>query len=276
MEIRNPIHPQHGKTLTTEQLRDEFLIQDLFREGTFKLVYSHFDRIMVGGVCPQDAIALEVSEEVIGASYLLERRELGIINIGEKGKISVDGKDYKLDRRDGLYVGRGSREVLFSSLDKGKPAKFYLACAPAHTSYPTEKITFAETEPLHLGSREKSNERTIHKYVHLDGVRSCQIVMGMTILEPNNIWNTMSAHTHQRRMEAYLYFNIPGDDVVFHFMGKPEETRHIVVRNEEAILSPSWSIHSGAGTQNYTFIWGMAGENQTFTDMDDVSMSVLK
>ena len=276
MEIRNPIHPQHGKTLTTDQLRDEFLIQDLFRVGTFKLVYSHFDRIMVGGVCPQDAIALEVSEEVIGASYLLERRELGIINIGEKGKISVDGKDYKLDRRDGLYVGRGSREVLFSSLDKGKPAKFYLACAPAHTSYPTEKITFAKTEPLHLGSREKSNERTIHKYVHLDGVKSCQLVMGMTLLEPGNVWNTMPTHTHVRRMEVYCYFDFPEGEVVFHLMGEPSETRHIVVRNEEAVIGPSWSIHAGVGTQHYSFIWAMVGENQTFEDMDSVSMDDLR
>ena len=276
MEIRHAIHPEHAKQFSTEELREHFLIQGLFEQDAVKLVYSYYDRLIVGGICPAGSLALTVDESVIGASYLLERREMGVINIGANGSVSVDGTLYELESRDGLYIGMGSKEVIFSSADKDNPAKFYLICAPAHKAYPSEKIAFKETEPLHLGSIEKSNKRILYKYIHPDGVKSCQIVMGMTILEPNNIWNTMSAHTHQRRMEAYLYFNIPGDDVVFHFMGKPEETRHIVVRNEEAILSPSWSIHSGAGTQNYTFIWGMAGENQTFTDMDDVSMSILK
>jgi 4-deoxy-L-threo-5-hexosulose-uronate ketol-isomerase len=276
MEIRNAIHPEHAQQFSTEELREHFLIQELFKVDAITLVYSYYDRLIVGGVCPAKSLNLTVDEKVIGASYLLERREMGVINVGAKGTVSVDGTLYELESRDGLYTGMGSKEVIFSSADENNPAKFYLNCAPAHKAYPVEKIAFKEAEPLHLGSIAKSNERTIYKYIHPDGVKSCQIVMGMTILEPNNIWNTMSAHTHQRRMEAYLYFNIPGDDVVFHFMGKPEETRHIVVRNEEAILSPSWSIHSGAGTQNYTFIWGMAGENQTFTDMDDVSMSILK
>ena len=276
MEIRHAIDPEHAKQFSTEDLRKHFLIRELFKLDAVKLVYSYYDRLIVGGICPAGSLALTVDEKVIGASYLLERREMGIINVGANGTVSVDGTLYELESRDGLYIGMGSKEVIFSSADKDNPAKFYLICAPAHKAYPSEKIAFKETEPLHLGSIEKSNKRILYKYIHPDGVKSCQIVMGMTILEPNNIWNTMSAHTHQRRMEAYLYFNIPGDDVVFHFMGKPEETRHIVVRNEEAILSPSWSIHSGAGTQNYTFIWGMAGENQTFTDMDDVSMSILK
>ncbi len=276
MEIRNPIHPEHGKGLTTDQLRKEFLIQDLFSERTFKLVYSHFDRIIVGGVCPKDPISLEVSRKVIGASSILERREMGIINIGAKGKISVDGSEYELEERDGLYIGRGAKEVLFSSTNKGDPSKFYLLCAPAHTSYSTEKVTFAETEPLHMGSQEKSNERTIHKYIHLDGVRSCQLVMGMTLLEPGNVWNTMPTHTHIRRMEVYFYFDLPGGEVVFHMMGEPSETRHIIVRNEEAVIGPSWSIHAGVGTQHYSFIWGMVGENQTFEDMDSVSMDDLR
>ncbi len=277
MEIRNAIDPEHSKQFSTEELRKHFLIKELFKLNSVKLVYTYYDRLIVGGVCPApDPLTLSVDEKVIGSSYLLERREMGVINIGARGTVSVDGTPYELESRDGLYIGMGSKEVIFSSADKNNPAKFYLNCAPAHKAYPTEKITFSQTEPLHLGSIEKSNERTIYKYIHPGGAKSCQIVMGMTLLEPNNVWNTMSPHTHQRRIEAYLYFNIPENEVVFHFMGEPGETRHIVVRNEEAVLSPSWSIHSGAGTQNYTFIWGMAGENQTFTDMDDVPMSVLK
>ena len=276
MEIRHAVHPEQAKHFTTEELREHFLVQEVFRPGAVKLVYSYYDRLIVGGVCPTKPLTLAVDEKVIGSSFLLERREMGVINIGGSGTASVDGKPYELDTRDSLYIGMGSKDLIFSSADKGNPAKFYLNCAPAHKAYPTEKIALSETEPLHLGSIEKSNERTIYKYIHPDGVKSCQLVMGMTILEPNNIWNTMSAHTHERRMEAYLYFNIPGDEVVFHFMGEPGETRHVVIRNEEAVLSPSWSIHSGAGTQNYIFIWGMAGENQTFTDMDDVPMTVLK
>jgi len=277
MEIRHAIDPKHAKQFSTEELREHFLIRELFRLDSVKLVYTYYDRLMVGGICPGPGpLTLSIEEKAIGSSFLLERREMGLINIGAKGTISVDGTPHELESKDGLYIGMGSKEVVFSSVDKGTPAKFYLYCAPAHNAYPTEKIAFSETEPLHLGSIEKSNERTIYKYIHPDGVKSCQLVMGMTILEPNNIWNTMPTHTHHRRIEAYLYFNIPENEAVFHFMGEPGETRHIIVRNEEVVLSPSWSIHSGAGTQNYTFIWGMAGENQTFTDMDDVPMSALK
>jgi 4-deoxy-L-threo-5-hexosulose-uronate ketol-isomerase len=276
MEIRHAVHPEQAKHFTTEELREHFLVQEVFRPNAVKLVYSYYDRLIVGGVCPTGPLTLAVDEKVIGSSSLLERREMGVINIGGSGAVSVDGKPYELDTRDSLYIGMGSKDIVFSSNDTSNPAKFYLNCAPAHKAYPTEKTASSETEPLHLGSIEKSNERTIYKYIHPDGVKSCQLVMGMTILEPNNVWNTMSAHTHQRRMEAYLYFNIPGDEVVFHFMGEPGETRHLVVRNEEAVLSPSWSIHSGAGTQNYIFVWGMGGENQAFTDMDDVPMTVLK
>jgi 4-deoxy-L-threo-5-hexosulose-uronate ketol-isomerase len=276
MEVRDAINPEYAKKCSTEELRTRFLIQGLFQVDAVKLVYSYYDRLILGGICPVGSLSLAVDEKVIGSPHILARREMGVINIGARGMISVDGIRYELETRDGLYIGMGSKEILFSSADKSNPAKFYLNCAPAHQKYPTEKITFSETEPLHLGSLEKSNERTIHKYIHPDGTKSCQIVMGMTILEPKNVWNTMPTHTHQRRIEAYLYFNIPHDEIVFHFMGEPGETRHIIVRNEEAVLSPSWSIHAGAGTQNYTFIWGMAGENQTFTDMDDVPMSALK
>lgn len=276
MEVRHAIDPEGAEYLSTEELRTHFLIQDLFTPDAIKLVYTYYDRLMVGGICPAGTLTLSVDEKLIGAPYLLERREMGVINVGARGTVSVDGTVYELETRDGLYIGMGSQELAFSSADKESPAKFYLVCAPAHQGYPTEKITFNDTEPLHLGSLEKSNERTIYKFIHADGVRSCQLVMGMTVLEPCCVWNTMPTHTHQRRIEAYLYFNIPDEEVVFHFMGEPQETRHLVVRNEEAVLSPSWSIHAGSGTCSYTFIWGMAGENQTFTDMDDVPMSALK
>jgi 4-deoxy-L-threo-5-hexosulose-uronate ketol-isomerase len=276
MEIRNAIHPEHAKRFTTDELREHFLVTDLFKVNEIKLVYSYYDRLIVGGICPKTLLSLEIDEKIIGASSLLERREMGIINIGAKGTVSVDGKDYEVKTKDGLYIGMGAKDMVFSSDDADNPAKFYLNCAPAHTTYPITPLTFHEAEPVHLGEMEKSNKRTIRKYIHPDGARSCQLLMGMTALETGCVWNTMPVHTHPRRMEAYMYFDIPDEEVVFHFMGKPSETRHIVLRNEEAVLSPSWSIHSGAGTGNYTFIWGMVGENQTFTDMDGVPMSELK
>lgn len=276
MEIRNAIHPEHAALFDTEHMRKQFLIQNLFQPDGIKLVYSHFDRFIVGGVCPLKPLQLEVDQKIIGAPYLLERRELGLINIGGPGSVSVDGNKHGLDPRDGLYVGMGAKELEFSSTDKENPAKFYLNCAPAHAAYPTDRATFAEAEPIELGDIAQSNKRTIRKYIHPDGVKSCQLVMGMTTLKTGCVWNTMPVHTHQRRMEAYFYFDLPDDQVVFHFMGEPSETRHIVVRNEEAVFSPSWSIHAGAGTSNYTFIWGMVGENQTFTDMDAVPMAELK
>ena len=276
MEIRNAIHPQHAALFDTEDIREQFLIQDLFKADEIKLVYSYFDRLIVGGVCPLNPLRLEVDQKIIGAPYLLDRREMGLINIGGPGTVSVDGNKHLLDPKDGLYVGMGAKELKFSSTDKDNPARFYLNCAPAHAAHPTLKVTFNEAEPIEIGEMEQSNKRTIRKYIHPDGVKSCQLVMGMTTLETGCVWNTMPVHTHQRRMEAYFYFGMPEDQVVFHLMGKPDETRHIVVRNEEAVLSPSWSIHSGAGTSNYTFIWGMVGENQTFTDMDGIPMSELK
>ena len=276
MEIRNAIRPEHARQFDTQELREHFLITDLFTPDKIKLVYSYYDRLIVGGICPHKALTLEVDEKIIGAPYLLNRREMGVISIGAEGSVSVDGKDFAMGFRDGLFIGMGAEAVVFSSADPKNPAKFYINCAPAHMTYPTTKLTFDEAEPVQLGEREKSNKRTIRKYIHPDGARSCQLVMGMTTLEPGCIWNTMPVHTHQRRMEAYLYFEMAKEEVVFHFMGEPSETRHLVVRNEEVALSPSWSIHSGAGTANYTFIWGMVGENQTFTDMDAVAMAELK
>ena len=276
MEIRNAVHPEHAAMFDTEELREHFLIQDLFNPDRFKLIYSYFDRLIVGGVCPVNPVTIDIDEKIIGAPHLLARRELGLINIGGPGTVDIDGQKVSLAFKDGLYVGMGAKELVFSSADQNNPAKFYLNCAPAHTNYPNATVAFKEAEPIEMGAAEQSNKRTIRKYIHPDGIKSCQLVMGMTTLETGSVWNTMPVHTHQRRMEAYFYFGMPQDQVVFHFMGEPTETRHIVVRNEEAVLSPSWSIHSGAGTSNYTFIWGMVGENQTFTDMDAVPMEELR
>jgi len=276
MEIRNAVHPEQAELFDTEELREHFLIQNLFKPDQFKLIYSYFDRLIVGGVCPVNPVTIDIDEKIIGAPHLLTRRELGLINIGGPGTVDIDGQKVSLASKDGLYVGMGAKELVFSSADPDNPAKFYLNCAPAHANYPTAAVSFKEAEPVEMGEAEQSNKRTIRKYIHPDGVKSCQLVMGMTTLETGSVWNTMPVHTHQRRMEAYFYFGMPDDQVVFHFMGEPTETRHIVVRNEEAVLSPSWSIHSGAGTSNYTFIWGMVGENQTFTDMDAVPMGEIK
>lgn len=276
MEVRQAIHPDHAAMLDTEDLREQFLIEDLFTGDSAKLVYTFYDRLIVGGVKPVSPIELNIDPLVVGAEYLLERREMGAINIGGPGSITVEGRKIDMASRDGLYIGKGNRQIVFNSDNTADPARYYLLSAPAHTSYPTEKITFADAEPVELGEFQNSNKRTIRKYIHPDGVKSCQLVMGMTTLETGSVWNTMPPHSHQRRMEAYLYFDMKEDDLVFHFMGEANQTRHLVVREGQAALSPSWSIHSGAGTGSYTFIWGMAGENQTFTDMDHIPMSELR
>lgn len=276
MELRHAVHQDQARHLDTEGLRSHFLIQRLFEPGRLALLYSYYDRLLVGGAVPDGPLDLKADPSIIGCAYLLERRELGMINIGGPGTVSVDGRDFRLEPRDGLYIGMGSREISLTSQDGKKPARFYLLSAPAHRELPTTHVSVQQSEPAYLGSDEQGNRRTIYKYIHPDGVKSCQLVMGLTILEPKNVWNTMPTHTHPRRMEVYLYFDLPRDGVVFHLMGTPEETRHLVVRNEEGVLSPSWSIHSGVGTSNYTFIWGMAGENQTFSDMDAVAMARLR
>lgn len=276
MEVRHAIHPDQAVLFDTAKLREHFLIQSLFTPDAVRMVYAYYDRLIVGGASPVKELTLNVEPAVIGATYLLERREMGIINVGGKGVVTVDKTRFELEERDGLYIGMGAKEISLASANPRHPPKFYFNCAPAHTGYPVQKITFKTAQPTHLGSKEKSNERTIRKYIHPEGIKSCQLVMGMTTLETGCVWNTMPVHTHQRRMEAYLYFDLSADDLVMHFMGAPSETRHLIVRNDEAVLSPSWSIHSGAGTSNYTFIWGMAGENQTFADMDNVPMSALK
>jgi len=275
MDIRYGTHPEDFKTYTTQRLREEFLIQDLFRPGQARLVYSHVDRMISGGVCPTEPLSLELGPE-IGTGFFLERRELGLINVGGPGAVKVDGREYPLNKNDGLYVGRGARELVFSSQAAGRPAHFFLASGPAHQDYPTVKIEPKDAEVGQVGSAGQASLRTIRKYIHPDGVKSCQLVMGVTVIAANSVWNSMPCHTHARRMEVYFYYDLPPEAVVFHFMGQPGETRHLVMRNEEAVISPSWSIHTGVGTTSYPFIWAMIGENQTFTDMDAVAMSDLR
>ncbi|PSU33723.1 5-dehydro-4-deoxy-D-glucuronate isomerase [Photobacterium lutimaris] len=276
MDIRQPIHSAHAKQLDTAGLREQFLIEEMFQAGQLNLTYSHIDRIVVGGAVPTDS-ALELEGgKALGVDYFLERRELGVINIGEPGVMLVDGETFEIGTREALYIGKGAKEVKFSSISPQKPARFYINSAPAHHAYPTRKITREQAAPETLGNQENCNVRTINKYLHPSVLPTCQLSMGLTELAPGSLWNTMPCHTHERRMEVYLYFNMQDDSVVFHYMGEPQETRHIVIRNEQAVISPSWSIHSGVGTAAYTFIWSMVGENQTFHDMDHVAMSDLK
>ena len=286
MELRTAASPKDVKHYTTDRLREEFLIDDLFQPDVIKLVYSHIDRIITGSAVPvADKLVLTAGEE-LRADYFLERREMGFINIGGAGVVTIDGKDYEVAYKEGMYIGMGKKEIAFASDDAANPAKFYLNSAPAHMTYPTvlikpegevaEDVVIVKDEnKVELGRLEDSNHRTICKYILPGQVESCQLEMGMTKLEPGSVWNTMPSHTHDRRMEVYMYFELPEDAFVMHFMGEPQETRHIVIRNEQAVISPSWSIHSGGGSRNYTFIWGMVGENQDFGDMDAVRMQDL-
>ncbi|UKS30448.1 5-dehydro-4-deoxy-D-glucuronate isomerase [Paenibacillus sp. HWE-109] len=277
MDIRYASHPNEVKQFDTERLQAEFQINSLFTANEITLVYSHVDRFIIGGVLPiTGSLQLQADKKEMAADYFLERREIGIINVGGPGTITVDGTVYNMASKDGIFIGLGSKEISFASDNAADPAKFYFNSTPAHQTYPTVKISISEATPAHLGSINTSNERTIYKYIHTGGAQSCQLVMGMTLLKPGNMWNTMPSHTHNRRSEVYFYFDMPEDAVVFHMMGEPQQTRHVVMRNEQAVISPSWSIHSGVGTNNYTFIWGMAGENQIFDDMDPVAMKDLK
>lgn len=287
MELRTAASPKDVKFYTTQRLREEFLIQELFMPDEIKLVYSHVDRIITGAATPASKTLVLTAGDELRAEYFLQRREMGVINVGGPGVITVDGKQYELAYKDGMYIGMGARDISFSSKDGSDSAKFYINSAPAHKSYPTVLIK-PEGEPgegivivkdenkVELGSLEESNHRVICKYILPGQVESCQLVMGMTKLAPGSVWNTMPCHTHDRRMEVYLYFEMPEDAFVMHYMGEPDETRHIIMRNEEAVISPSWSIHAGSGSQAYTFIWGMVGENQAFDDMDAVAMKDLR
>lgn len=275
MEIRAAVSPKDMKLYTTDRLREEFLIQNLFVSGKINLVYSQIDRMITGAAVPITPLRLEVGEK-LRADYFLQRRELGMINIGGKGIVTVDGKAYELGSKDGLYIGMGSRRIEVASESAEQQALFYFISAPAHKSYPTVLIKLKDCLRLELGNALEANHRIITKYILPGQVESCQLVMGYTKLMPGSVWNTMPCHTHDRRMEVYLYFDMEEDASVFHYIGEPQETRHIIVRNREAVLSPSWSIHSGCGTRAYSFLWGMAGENKEFDDMDAVDIRTLR
>lgn len=280
MEVRPGANPVDVKTYDTARLRHDFLVQDLFNANEIKTVYSQIDRIIIGAAMPVGKVLkLEAGDE-LRAKYFLERREMGIINIGGKGTVTVDGKPYDFKYRDGMYIGMGSKEITFASADESEPAKFYFNSAPAHMTYPTVFIDpdkdILPQNKLELGTLEDANHRILRKYILPGQVESCQLEMGITSLEPGSVWNTMPCHTHDRRMEVYLYFEVPETAAVFHYMGEPTETRHIIMRNEEAVISPSWSIHSASATHAYSFIWGMVGENQDFDDMDGVDIKDLR
>lgn len=275
MEVRYLPNAVHYKKCDTKEIRENFLIENLFTPGNITMIYSDMDRAIVGSAVPTSApVKLEAGAE-LASEYFAQRREIGVINIGGLGKIKVDDSEYTLANCDSLYIGRGSRDIEFSSTVKNTPAKYYFLSYPAHKEYPTACAALAEAAKVDLGSDAESNRRSIHKIIHPGGIKSCQLVMGMTALEEGSVWNTMAAHTHERRTEIYMYFDLPENSLLFHIMGPPEETRHIVVRDEQAVLSPGWSIHSGAGTRNYKFIWAMGGENQAFDDMDSVEMDNL-
>ena len=274
-EIRYAIHPSDFKNQQTEEIRKNFLIETLFQDDKVLTTYTHYDRLIIGGVKPVVSSLSLPNLDSLKAEFFLQRRELGIINVGEKGTVSVDGKLFELDNKEALYVSRGTKEVIFNSA-KGAQPLFYFNSAPAHREYPTRKVSLAEAETVEIGSLATANHRTIRKLLVNSVLPTCQLQMGLTDLHTGSVWNTMPPHTHDRRMEAYFYFNVPENQVVCHFLGEPQETRHIWVKNNQAVLSPPWSIHSGAGTSNYSFIWGMAGENLDYSDMDALKPTELK
>ena len=276
MEQRYHNSAKEVSTMTTAEMRGNFLVDSLMKPNEIKFVYSHYDRVIVGSAVPESGPISLPNYPNLRADYFLERRELGVINIGGPGEIVVDGETFAVNKLDCVFAGKGVKEVVFKSLDNADPAKYYLLSAPAHQAYPTRLLKKEEAMPVTIGSAETSNLRTIYKYIHLEGIRSSQLVMGLTVLATGSVWNTMPSHTHDRRMEMYFYFDVQPGQVVMHFMGQPQETRHLVMQNNEAVISPPWSIHSGCGTINYSFIWGMAGENQVYSDMDPVAINELR
>ena len=276
MQYRHATGIHEYPTLTTRQLRKAFLVESLFQPGSIETLYWESDRTVTGSAVPADApLRLETARE-LASEYFCERRELGVLNIGGAGTVTVDGTVHPMGNLDCLYVGRGSRDILFASLDASAPAKFFLMSYPAHTAYPTTRATQADANRLELGSQETANRRTIFQYIHETGIKSCQLVMGFTKLDPGSVWNTMPAHTHSRRSEVYLYFDVPEDAAAVHFMGPGDETRHLFMHSGQAVLSPAWSIHSGCATRAYSFIWAMGGENQRFADMDGIAIADLR
>lgn len=280
MDIRYSVNQRDFKRYTTEETREEFLIENLYVANEVVAVYSHVDRMVTLGCMPTtESVSIDKGIDIwanFGTKYFLERREIGIFNIGGEGTIVADGEEFQMGYKDCIYITKGTKEVVFASKNAAQPAKFYMVSAPAHKACKTTLIPIEKAAKKPLGAMETSNKRVINQFIHPDVLETCQLSMGMTVLEPGSVWNTMPSHTHERRMEVYMYFEIPKDQVVFHMMGEGKETRHIVMKNEEAVISPSWSIHSGAGTSNYTFIWAMGGENQAFDDMDTISSTELK
>ena len=275
LDMRYAHHPSDAKYYDTEELREHFVIEEVFVKDEIALTYSHYDRIIAGGAFPVSKdLKLDGAKE-LASEYFLENREMGVISVGGDGEIILDGQAYRMHFQDGIYIPKGTKEVIFRSKDQKKPAKFYINSAPAHKAYPIVHIPLEKARKVHLGTDDNLNKRTINQYLHPDVLDTCQLAMGLTILAPRNVWNTMPCHTHDRRMEVYFYFNLEPEDLVVHLMGEPQETRHLMIRNEQALISPSWSIHSGVGTRNYMLIWGMGGENKTFTDMDHVDMKDL-
>ncbi|PUZ26093.1 5-dehydro-4-deoxy-D-glucuronate isomerase [Chitinophaga parva] len=273
MRVIHGVHPEDFKRYDTTTIRERFLVDKIIQPDQLVNVYTHYDRMIVGGANPvQQTLSLE-NYPNLRANYFLERREIGIINVAGDGEVTVDGKTFTVNKLDCLYIGKGSRDVTFRSKRPAAPAVFFLLSAPAHTTYPTTLLTHADAAKVHTGDSATANQRTINKYIHLEGIQSCQLVMGLTILHNGSIWNTMPAHVHDRRMEAYFYFDLPAEHKVFHYMGEGHETRHVLLQNHEAIVSPPWSIHSGSATASYSFIWGMAGENLDYTDMDAVRIA---
>lgn len=262
--------------MNTEQLRENFLVQNLMQDDTIQLVYSHCDRVIIGGAKPVNKTIALPNHPELRADHFLQRRELGIINVGGAGMVIADGKEFAINKLDCVYLGKETKEVKFKSKSKKDPAVLYLLSAPAHHKYPNKIMTKEKASPVNLGDVSTSNKRTIYKYIHLDGIKSCQLVMGLTVLENGSVWNSVPPHTHTRRMEVYFYFDVPAEHRVFHFMGQPKETRHLVMANHEAAISAPWSMHFGCGTSSYGFIWGMAGENQVFSDMDPAPITTLK
>jgi 4-deoxy-L-threo-5-hexosulose-uronate ketol-isomerase len=275
MKIQFAISKKEAAAMPTEELRDNFLIQNLMTNDTIQLVYTHYDRMIVGGVKPVAKTITLPNEHELRAEYFLERRELGIINVGGDGVVIADKKEFVLSKMDCVYLGKGTKDVKFKSVNKKNPALFYLLSAPAHHSYPNKIMKKEKAAPVQLGAAETANKRTVYKYIHLEGIKSCQLVMGLTVLEQGNVWNSVPPHTHTRRMEVYYYFDLPAEQRIFHFMGDPQQTKHLVVANNEAVVSPPWSTHFGCGTSSYGFIWGMAGENLVYTDMDAAPVQTL-
>jgi 4-deoxy-L-threo-5-hexosulose-uronate ketol-isomerase len=276
MEIRFEHSKKEVSRMTTEELRESFLIEQLMQDDKLIMVYSHYDRLIVGGVKPVSTIVNLENHPELKAEYFLERRELGIINIGDTGVVTADGQNYQLERLSCLDLGKGVKQVSFKSLNANNPASYYLLSSPAHHEYPISVMNKDEASPVLLGDILTSNKRTIYKYIHLDGIRSSQLVMGLTVLEPGCVWNSVPSHTHTRRTEVYFYFDLPDNQRIFHFMGQPQQTRSIVMANNDAVVSPPWSVHFGCGTSNYAFIWGMAGENQVYSDMDALAITDLQ